>query len=449
MNVNHSLGDMLARIGPVELTPPVYFVTAWLWTHAFGDSEFAIRSLSALCGLGTVAVLYMAARELLNRRAGLIVAWLAAVNPLLIWYSQEARSYSLMVFLSAVSFLFFVRAMKGDRRSLLWWGIASAFAMATHYLAAALLAPEALLLLLRSPHTRRQVALGIAPIVIAGLALLPLLANQVGHGSWISELPLRPRAFAVPPHMATGFYAPFEALPWIALAGLAAAVVFVLRRGSGDEREGLLIAGAVGLGGAFILLAPLVNGSDYVLTRNLLALWVPFGVAAGVALSARKLDWIGPAATAVLVVVSIGLVIWMETDAKLQRPGWRQLYEAVEPPTTGERYWAPLGARGYNSRPLEVYVPGNRQLAAGAGKRVLARELLLARMKLIDDKAVGTCFWGAMCNGNAGGLAFESPPGFTEVESGETERFYWWTYRAPKPFSFRVDDRGRLLQPPG
>ena len=57
------------------------------------------------------------ARELPSRRAGLIAAALVAVNPMLIWYSQEARSYALLVFFCAVSLLFFVRALRHPRRT--------------------------------------------------------------------------------------------------------------------------------------------------------------------------------------------------------------------------------------------------------------------------------------------------------------------------------------------
>lgn len=437
---------MLGRIGPVELTPPVFFVVSWLWAAVFGDSEAGIRSLSAVCGVATVPVLYLAARDLLNRRAGLIVAWLAAVNPLLVWYSQEARSYSLMILITAISFLFFVRAMQGEKRSILWWGLASAVAMATHYLSAALLAPEALLLLFRSRYTWRQVAVGIAPIVISGLALLPLLANQVGHGDWISDLSLRTRAEGVPQNMATGFYAPFGALPWIVLAGLGAALFVAVRRGTEDERRALWIAGAVGGFGGAVLVAPVLFGGDYVITRNLLGLWVPLGIAAAVALSARRLAWIGPAAVGALAAISIGLVLWMETDTNLQRPEWRQLAEAVPPPQ-GERYFAALGERGYNARPLQAYLDNAVNVPAKGS--VQASELVLARMKRIEDnKAVGLCFWGTICGGSAGGIPFEPPRGFAEVDSGATDRFEWWLYRSPKPATIAVDDRGRFLQSP-
>src|SRR5690242_5921335 len=64
--------------------------------------EAGLRSLSALAGVATVPVAYVAARTLVCARVGVIAAALTACNPLLIWYSQDARSYSLLVLLTAL-----------------------------------------------------------------------------------------------------------------------------------------------------------------------------------------------------------------------------------------------------------------------------------------------------------------------------------------------------------
>ena len=64
-------------------------------------------------------------------RAGLIAAALVAFNPLLIWYSQEARAYSLLVLLTAISLLAFayVRAAPSGR-GMAVWAVASGLALA-------------------------------------------------------------------------------------------------------------------------------------------------------------------------------------------------------------------------------------------------------------------------------------------------------------------------------
>src|SRR3954452_2460761 len=114
--VHGSFGHMLAGVHDHEATPPLYFALAWLWAHIFGDSETGLRSLSAVVGVLTVPVAYLVGREVAGRRTAVIVAAFAALSPALIWYSQEARSYALMVLLCALSLLFFVRALGETRR---------------------------------------------------------------------------------------------------------------------------------------------------------------------------------------------------------------------------------------------------------------------------------------------------------------------------------------------
>ena len=65
------------------------------------NTEYGLRSLSALAGVATVPVAYLIGAELRGRRAGLMAAALVAVNPMLLWYSQEARAYALLVLLCA------------------------------------------------------------------------------------------------------------------------------------------------------------------------------------------------------------------------------------------------------------------------------------------------------------------------------------------------------------
>src|SRR5215212_1490594 len=94
------LGATLKEIPSSEATPPLYYVLAWIWTKVFGHSEAGIRSLSALLGTATVPVAYAIGARVASRRAGLLAAMAVAVSPLMVWYSQEARAYALLVLTS-------------------------------------------------------------------------------------------------------------------------------------------------------------------------------------------------------------------------------------------------------------------------------------------------------------------------------------------------------------
>ena len=72
-----------------------YLLVAWPWAKVFGTGEVGLRSLSAGLGVGLVPLIYLCGNELVSRRAGLVAAAFAAVNPFMVWYSQEAREYML------------------------------------------------------------------------------------------------------------------------------------------------------------------------------------------------------------------------------------------------------------------------------------------------------------------------------------------------------------------
>ncbi|MGH2877708.1 MAG: glycosyltransferase family 39 protein, partial [Solirubrobacteraceae bacterium] len=110
--VHHGLGHVLATVPRTESTPPLYYVLLWLWSRVFGTGAVGLRSFSALCGTLTIPIMWAIGRRLVSERVGLVAALLTAVNPLLFWYAQEARSYSLLLLLSAVSLLALVRALQ-------------------------------------------------------------------------------------------------------------------------------------------------------------------------------------------------------------------------------------------------------------------------------------------------------------------------------------------------
>lgn len=75
--------------------------------------------MSAALGTATIAFAYLAGRELGAKRAGLLAALAVALDPYLIWYSQEARSYALLIAAGAAALYFFARALRDPgRRSL-------------------------------------------------------------------------------------------------------------------------------------------------------------------------------------------------------------------------------------------------------------------------------------------------------------------------------------------
>ena len=102
-----SLVSVIQSSGRLHNQPPLYFVLLHFWMLLFGTGEIAVRSLSAIFGIISIFVIYQVGCQLFNRKVGLISSFLSAISCYHIYYSQEARAYSLLQLLTfAVFFLF-------------------------------------------------------------------------------------------------------------------------------------------------------------------------------------------------------------------------------------------------------------------------------------------------------------------------------------------------------
>jgi mannosyltransferase len=98
-----------------EANMSLYYLLLHFWLH-FGGSEFFVRTLSVLFAVASIPVIYLLGRRLFDSQVGLITATLLAVNAYHVQYSQDARSYSLMVLLCLLSSLYFLKCLDDPSR---------------------------------------------------------------------------------------------------------------------------------------------------------------------------------------------------------------------------------------------------------------------------------------------------------------------------------------------
>ena len=105
---------------------PLYYLVLYYWQQLFGNSEFAVRSLSAFLGVGAVIILFYTALQLYGKKHALWMALFLSVSSYGIYYSQQTRAYTMLLFLAALQFYFFSKALnirqKGEiiSRFLFW-----------------------------------------------------------------------------------------------------------------------------------------------------------------------------------------------------------------------------------------------------------------------------------------------------------------------------------------
>lgn len=198
--------DAIARGAAHDIHPPLYYILLHFWMGLAGQSEFAVRFLSVLAGVGIVALTFRLARAWFDEEVGLIAAFLSALSAFQVYYSQETRMYIWVAFWGALSLFalygaWFRRLGRNRAGWLALYLAATLAALYSHYFAAAIVVFENLLfgivwLARRAPRPVSPVR-GLPPLamwiggqVVVGVAFLPwwlFAGGQVSAWPAISE----------------------------------------------------------------------------------------------------------------------------------------------------------------------------------------------------------------------------------------------------------------------
>lgn len=200
--------------------PPLHALLLGAWINLAGVSDFAVRFFSVFYGVLAAALIFALGRTI-DQRVGLIAAFLTAISPIAVYYSQETRGYMLLTILILIATIAFAKLINGDqrRRIRIAYIAAMVAALYTHYFAAfawAAINVAWVINLVRGYVTDRRRSLtpsqGVWSWVIAQLIILvcflPWLPNAItqagtnttyfpGRVSWQTVVGDTWRAFAV------------------------------------------------------------------------------------------------------------------------------------------------------------------------------------------------------------------------------------------------------------
>lgn len=90
---------------------PLYYYFVWGWMQIFGASDMALRMSSVFWGVLSIPAGYYLGEEFKSKQFGYLYAIIICLSPILIYYSQEVRFYSLIVFCSIVSMNYFLKLL--------------------------------------------------------------------------------------------------------------------------------------------------------------------------------------------------------------------------------------------------------------------------------------------------------------------------------------------------
>jgi mannosyltransferase len=317
-------------------SPPLYYVLLHFWIQVVGTSEGGARSLSLVFALLTVPAAWWAGRAVFDARVGWIAAVVAALDPFLTQYAQEARMYSLVVLLGIPATACFLRALVLPAPSLaarrpwaLGFAVSTAALLYTHNWTLFFgigCGAAFLVVLATAPPEGRRTLLLTALIAFGGAALLylpqlPTTLYQARHtGAPWAEVPGFNALIGVPGR----------------LLGRAAQFALLLTAGSGllalltpgaDRR--LSVRGTATA--ALIAVALLTVGIPWV-TSQVSPAWAPRYLAIAVP-PFMLVAAVGLAAAGRLGLVGLAVagVMWLGTGAPSTKSNVRDVAEAIAP----------------------------------------------------------------------------------------------------------------------
>ena len=188
---NYSFIGMVTEYAIADFHPPGFFIILWFWTKLFGINEIAVRIPSVIFGVSAVYITYLIGKKLYSKNLGIIGSLLLAVNPLHIYYSQDARMYSLATLAVAVNILLFIKLLKGEKLNLVLLILSNLAVFASDYVAYFIFPAQFIFLLIyKKKDLLKKYVLSVVGAVVLGLWWIPIFIKQLDMGaSTAAQLP--------------------------------------------------------------------------------------------------------------------------------------------------------------------------------------------------------------------------------------------------------------------
>jgi mannosyltransferase len=161
----------------------VYYALLHVWL-LFGQSEFAARALSVAAGVATIPALYALGVRLFDRKVALIASALLAVNAFHVQWSQETRSYALLVLLMTLSYLYLTKSIERmSAKTGVLYVLTTSLALYAHIYAGLVCVAQAASLLFlgrRRPRWSSMFVLGVG-VTMLSLPVVAFILERAKH----------------------------------------------------------------------------------------------------------------------------------------------------------------------------------------------------------------------------------------------------------------------------
>ncbi len=307
---NYSYAALITRFSPGDFHPPLYYLGLKFWDSFWGFSEIASRLPSVIFGVAACFMVYLIGKKLFNRQTGLWAAAFLAVNPLAVYYSQEARMYALAMLAVAMAVYFY---LAGKRNLFI---LTLLIALYTDYLTWLML-PVFLLL----AKDRKNFLKSFLLLFIFLLPWLPFLFRQLGAGwtlagnnpAWrevvggfsLKALPLTLVKFTV------GRITLDNKVLYALVFGIPALFYLWLIKGAKERTLWFWLLIPLGLGYLLSLIVPVFSYFRFLFVLPAFLLLVAYG--------ASRYSW----APGAVIAVSFASLVFFNLHPRFWREDWR------------------------------------------------------------------------------------------------------------------------------
>ncbi len=200
---------------------PLYYLYLNFWMNFLGTEDIALRLSSVIWGVLTIPALFFLGKTYRSEKLGYLLASVGCISPVLIYFSQELRFYSLLIFLSTISITYFLKLLQDkNNKNIIIFFITNLIILYIYTMGIAFVSLELLILFYDSYISKKNDLLNLSKAVLIFLILsIPyfmflifqiygfsqVFADPFGSGklSWFAPLILLNDCFS--PFMTTFF----------------------------------------------------------------------------------------------------------------------------------------------------------------------------------------------------------------------------------------------------
>ena len=177
--------------------PPMFFIFEYIISKIFNSSDLVLRILPLIFSILIIPTTFLLLKDNdpKNTKTAIFGAFFASINTIFIYHAQEARCYSMAMFLSLAVIYFLFKYLKDLKtKNLIIFSILSIMAINTHYILTIFILGNFLWGIFSLLKEKKELLKFLIANILIGLSFLPYLLNiyktsfNQGFNSWIDEL---------------------------------------------------------------------------------------------------------------------------------------------------------------------------------------------------------------------------------------------------------------------